>query len=105
MFAFLGVDDTFESEAFTRQHNVGVGRRRRLKTYSLVRRRAMALGLERVPERFRRPIGQRLGRAFSRQVERPHLDTETLPGLTELLREEASRLRDLTGKPFAGWSV
>jgi hypothetical protein len=105
VFAFAGVDDTFESEAFTSQHNVGVGRRRRLTTYSKIRRRAMALGLDRVPERFRRPIGQRIGRTLSRQVERPKLDTGTLPGLTELLREEANRLRELTGKQFAGWSV
>jgi hypothetical protein len=104
-FAFLGVDDTFESEAFTRRHNVGVDRRRRVTGYSKIRRRAMAFGLERVPERFRRPIGRRVGRIFSRQVERPQLDTETLPGLTELLREEANRLRELTGKPFASWSV
>ena len=105
VFAFAGVEEGFESEAFASRHNVGVNRRRRMTTYSLIRRRAMALGVGRVPERVRRPLGQRLGRLFSRPVERPQLDTETLPGLTALLREEANRLRELTGKPFAGWSV
>lgn len=104
-FSFLGVDAGFESPVFTQRLNVGAGRRRRMRAYSAVRQRAMAVGLERVPAGIRRPLGRRLGRVFSRPVERPQLDTSTLPGLTALLKGEADRLRELTGKPFSDWSV
>ena len=104
-FRFLGVDDTFESRVFMEKQNVGVNRRRRLGAYSHVRRHVMAVGVERLPVRVRRPVGRGLARVFSRPVRRPHLDATTLPGLTALLREETDRLRELTGKPFASWSV
>jgi Sulfotransferase domain len=105
LFRFLEVDDSFESPAFGERVNVGDGRRRRSGGYSAMRRRLMALGLDRVPERYRRPVGRRLGRVFSKPVERPRLDASTLPGLTALLKDEADRLRAITGKRFAGWSV
>jgi hypothetical protein len=38
-------------------------------------------------------------------VPAPVADRETLEWLADVLAPEAARLRTLTGRPFAGWSV
>jgi len=42
---------------------------------------------------------------LSKKVQRPALDTETRQELTELLRDDVTRLRALTGMAFEKWSL
>ncbi len=104
-FLFLGVDPSFTSEAFAAELNRGATKARPLAPYSRVRRRALALGAERVPRAIRAPFGRSLRRVFSRKVTRPSIDARILPGLSALLRDEVDHLRELTGKPFPNWSL
>jgi hypothetical protein len=44
-------------------------------------------------------------RVTSRPLAEAELDDELGARLREVLRPEVERLRELTGKPFAGWSL
>jgi Sulfotransferase domain len=105
IFRFLEVDDAFESPAFSQELNTHSEKFRPQAGFSRLRRAALAAGLRHVPPRLRSPIGRPLRRAFSEKVERPTIDPEIRPRLDLLLKGEADRLRELTGKQFPHWSV
>jgi hypothetical protein len=45
------------------------------------------------------------GLRLSRPIERPALQNELPPEVVTMLRQDAERLRDLTGRDFATWSI
>jgi hypothetical protein len=106
VFRFIGVDESFESPRFVIQHNAlreerltKAGRR----TANLLDR---IIGEHRTWQlRARTPLA--LQRPFTRHAGVPpvELDERLRSRLAECLREEADRLRVLTGQPFASWSV
>jgi sulfotransferase family protein len=104
-FAFLGVDAAFDSPRFADERNT------RSEKYALTRvgqplwNRVLGPAVRRLPERMQDPVRRRTIRALSRKMETPHIDAETRARLESLLRDEADRLRAMTGKPFASWAV
>lgn len=104
-FAFLEVDDSFVSPEFTRRLNSSGQWRRPRPTYARARRAVLAAGAERIPAPWRATVGRPLRRAFSPPLQRPPAAEVCDEELREALRAEAERLREMTGKPFARWSV
>jgi len=104
IFAFLSVDSEFVSGRFDEEVNTREERR----TYSeflVWVRRAQATPLQRLPRPLRialRDAGQRIA---SRPLAPPAVDDELRGRLREMFAREVERLRALTGKRFATWTV
>lgn len=100
---FIGVDSGFEHRSFD------VVRHRTAR-----KRRATRAGMK-VQEWSRTPWGKRVpkvlwnyaeaGLRLSRPIERPDLRDQLPDDVLETLREDALRLRELTGRDFASWSI
>lgn len=105
-FRFLGVDDSFSSPAFDEILNPKSDQVRFNRAGARLREtRAAELARRRVPPRVRRTITAPLRRALSEPAERPELSPDLRAELEERLAPEVDRLRELTGKPFATWSL
>jgi hypothetical protein len=103
VFEFIGVDPTFTHPHFGAQRH---------ETSRKTRASRLALRLERLSGRRRRrllpknlwlAIDDRLARR--RPIERPDVRAAVGPEVLRVLREDAERLRGLTGRSFAGWSI
>jgi len=106
VFAFLSVDPDFRSERFNELHNLTREKRSRSGAYAHLRRSRPGAALRRLPRWARRPGARVLKRAVSgRKVERPVLEDGLRHRMRAALAPDAERLRVLTGKPFASWSV
>jgi hypothetical protein len=103
VFAFLGVDPSFEHSRFHRERH-----------RSSRKRRATWLGMRVQPLRRTR-FGSRLPRLFwnvldaglplGKPIPRPDVREALGPEVIEVLHEDAERLRELTGRRFEHWSV
>jgi hypothetical protein len=100
-FAFLGVDPAFTSPDFERTHNVRAADNVRLPR-PLARAEPLARRL--VPPRARAALRGAARARFGQPVE-PEVDATLRARIAERLAPEAARVRELTGLPFAGWSV
>lgn len=107
LFRFLGVDDTFASDAFGQRHYEtedlyaanALGRAAKSLGYrTLGSNRARQLR-SRIPEFLQRPL---LARP---EIPAVTLDPSLRARLTSFLREDVERLRELTGQRFESWSV
>lgn len=105
-FRFLGVDESFSSPAFDEILNPKTDQVRFNRAGARLREtRAAELARRRVPPKVRRALTTPLRRALSEPAERPELSPDLRDELSERLGPEADRLRELTGKRFATWSV
>jgi hypothetical protein len=103
VFGFLGVDPSFRSPAFAELHNTARDHRRQRALQRRVETALRPLGLARPA---RRVMGtRRLERLMSRPLERPRLEPALRERVTDLVRDDAARLRRLTGERFDAWSV
>ena len=103
VFEFVGVDPEFDHPSFE------VVRHRTSK-----KRRATRAGMK-VQDWSRTDWGKRLPKAFwnyaeaglrlSRPIERPNLRDQLPEDVLEVLREDALRLREFTGRDFENWSI
>ncbi len=102
IFSFLGVDPGFEHPGFTRERH-RTGRKHRATKAGL---RLEKLGL--------RMFGGKLPRGFwlaerllflRRPIEVPDVRDALSPEVLTVLREDADRLREFTGRSFDHWSV
>jgi hypothetical protein len=105
LFTFLGVDPDVPLNGVEREYNAGADKRRMTPArfwlwHNLVRRAVL-----RLPAHYHRPAERRLLPVFSLPIEKPALSDGRRAALAAVLRPEAERLRELTGQPFAGWSV
>lgn len=106
VFAFLGVDESFDSPRFDHVRNVTKGKRRiRWRSPLLPRNLHPSQGDHFLRWTTRARIKGVVYRPFTERVERPLLDPERRRGFAEVLKPDADRLRELTGKEFADWSV
>jgi hypothetical protein len=94
VFNFLGVDDGFSHRAYSRKRHETQKRRRKTRLGVKVWRR--------LPHRLR---NFRHRWPLSNAFEHTELDDATRAALAERLRDDANRFRELTGKPFANWSI
>jgi hypothetical protein len=107
VFRFLGVDESFDSRRFDRIRNPTsakhrVGRHPFWLSGDPVPRRP---GGSIVPWEVRLQAKRMLYRPFSAAVERPRVSEQLRQGLREVLEPDVQRLRRLTGKPLAQWSI
>ena len=103
VFEFIGVDPAFDHRSF-----------KAVRHRTERKRRATKLGMK-VKELSQTPTGKRIpkvlwnyaeaGLRLSRPIERPDRRAVLPPEVVRALREDAERLRELTGRDFAGWSI
>jgi Sulfotransferase domain len=103
VFTYLGVDPSFHHSRFHRERH-----------RSSRKRRATWLGMKVQPARRTR-WGSRVPRAawnvldaglpLGKPIPRPNVREALGPEVIEVLHEDADRLRELTGRRFAHWSV
>jgi Sulfotransferase family len=104
IFRFLSVDDSFVSAQFAERLNTGTERR----TYSKLIIPYRWIGrpvLQRLPPRLRQTVRWSAERLLTRPLEPQSGDDSQLDQLRDLYAPDATRLRELTGKTFATWSV
>ena len=106
VFLFLGVDESFTTDAFGWRHNEtdGLHANRladvvRMLTFRTVGRYRARELKSRVPRVLQRPL------LHHPDVPQVMLDGALRTELDAFLKEDADRLRALTGQTFASWSV
>ncbi len=106
VFEFLGVDPSFESPAFESELNTRSEKQQLTRVGDPVWNRVLGPAVRRLPERVQPSVRKHTIRALSRRITaEPEIDSDVRPGLEARLRDEADRLRALTGKRFESWSV
>lgn len=102
---FLGVDEAHDFAGAVERLNT---RDEKREYPPLVRRlrgsRLLRLAYKLPPERREKLLAP-MRRALSRRIPRPDLTDDLRARVSEQLAPEAAELRELTGQPFAGWSV
>ena len=105
-FAFLEVAEDYDSPRFDEVLNTKRDQVRFSRLGDGLRSTRLAQFVKaRVPRKVRGPVTKRLTRLVSDPVERPELAPELRTRLGERLEPEVDRLRKLTGKEFASWSL
>jgi hypothetical protein len=105
IFTFLEVDAEFDTAAFDVRLNATAGKTRVSPGYRHFQHMAARMGVMHIPAAVRGPAAHAMRARFSTPVARPQLDAGLRAGLAEVLKPDADRLREITGKDFAGWSV
>jgi hypothetical protein len=106
IFSFLGVDAEFRSLAFAQTRNRGADHRRLSSgLYGRLRDGPLRSLVRALPPSLREPLLVPLRRALAREVVRPSLDATLRARLEAHFAPEVTRLRQITGKSFAGWSI
>jgi hypothetical protein len=106
VFSFLGVDAEFRSVAFAQTHNRSADHRRLSSgLYGRLRAGRLRAAMRTLPPSLRDPLLAPLRRALAHEVVRPSLDAPLRARLEAHFAPEVTRLRQLTGKPFADWSI
>jgi hypothetical protein len=105
IFGFLGADSGFTSPGFDEELNVGSTKRSHNPAYAGARDSRLGDAWRRLPESVRRPISGAARRAAAPPVKRPKPGEKLRAAMEQRLAPEAERLREMTGQPFAGWSV
>jgi hypothetical protein len=103
VFEFVGVDPDFQHKSF-----------RTVRHRTSKKRRATRAGMK-VQQWSRTDWGRRVPKALwnyteaglrlSKPIERPNLREELPDDVLEVLREDAMKLREFTGRDFANWSI
>lgn len=105
LFAFLGVDPSFDSPLFDRVRNRSEDKRRVRWDNPLLPRKLSPSPGGRLPWAVRARVKRTVYRSLSVAVDRPDVDDDLRDALGEVLQPEAERLRALTGKRLSSWSV
>jgi len=105
IFAFLSVDDAFDSSRFDEQLYTSQGRPIYSFGYWQFVERLVAPSMRRMPLRLRRSLRRNVERIFLPSLEAPTLDAELRARLEDFYADEVDRLRALTGKTFPTWSI
>jgi Sulfotransferase family len=106
IFSFLGIDPTFRSDAFSQTRNLSADHRRLSSgLYGRLRSGRMRHGLTALPPPLRERLVGRARRTLAAEIPRPTLEPGLRSRLEEHFAPEVARLREMTGKSFAGWSV
>lgn len=105
VFEWLGVDPTFRSVRFRRRPHRTARKRRRSDLGERLSRTAPMRALERLPDPAGWMLKDLLYAPFSRAVPTPTLDPWLVDALQARFAKDVERLRELTGRGFASWSV
>jgi hypothetical protein len=106
VFQFVGAAEDFDSDGFARLSNTSAARRRTTPAWRLLRG-SRALGLmKRLPPRPRELLLRGARRLVSRRPRPlPEPTPELRARLESAFRDDAARLREMTGREFASWQV
>jgi len=105
IFAFLGVDDAFDSSRFEIEQNRGEEHRTYSPRLARFVGRTIRPRTQWLPPRIRQTVRRSAERVLLPTHEKSTLDAESRARLEELYTGEIERLRTLTGKAFPSWSV
>ena len=105
IFAFLDVDPDYTSDDFALRLNAGEGKRGVSDVGAAILTSGVATLSHRLPARIRTPVGDLVRRSFTREVPRVALPPHVREALADAIRDDVARLRQLTGRDFAHWSV
>jgi sulfotransferase family protein len=105
VFTFLSVDATFSSPRFDEKLGQSLERRVYPQGYMRFIKRATTSSLRRLPRGMRRYLRRSVEKALWPPLETPDLDDRLRCRLEERYAEEVARLRLMTGKSFASWSI
>jgi hypothetical protein len=107
VFAFLEVDESFVSPQFEQEMNAGRDLRTHSRAVVVMRQARTRVGplWRALPPGARRRVRGSVHRIAGKPLEPPTMDDGLRAELRELYAADAARLRKLTGKEFAGWSV
>jgi hypothetical protein len=101
IFDFLEVESSFYDKRFEKLRYRTSDRRRKTRLGASL----AAMTRVELPERLSFQVQRLLPYPFARGIERPAVDGALRERLTRELRDDANRLRELTGKEFRGWCV
>lgn len=106
VFSFLGVDPSHWSARLEQRWNAASARRGpRWRLYARVRQLPGWAHLASLPPRASLSLLEKATAGRARDETLPAPSAEVAKRLAESLGPDAARLRDLTGRRFAGWSV
>lgn len=94
VFEFVGVDPSFTSPDFSKVYHDSKNKRQP---------NALGLVINDVP--VVRQLRYALPWVFEKPLARPDVDDELRERIGDWLREDAGRMRELSGLPFASWSI
>jgi Sulfotransferase domain len=105
IFAFLAVDEAFDSPQFDEELNTNREHRIYPRGYARLRGPRAPAAVRWIPRSVRHTVRHSVERMIMRPVEKSELDEETRGLLAERYRGEVERLRTLTGKALSEWSI
>lgn len=105
IFAFLSVEPLFDSARFDEELFKSSERRTYPASYAYLVEHVLAPPVQWLPVRLRQSIRGSVERLLWPRLEEPTLDDASRARLENLYAGEVERLRALTGKTFASWSL
>lgn len=105
VFGFLAVEESFTSPEFDAELLKSSERRTYPNGYNRFIRRFVAPSMRRVPPPLRRSIRRNVEKHVFPPLRKPAVDDDIRARLRDSYRGEVERLRSLTGKDFATWSI
>lgn len=103
VFEFAGVDPDFEHPKFDAVRHRTEKKRRSSKTGLRVKELSKTRGGKKVPKAVWNYA--EAGLRLSKPIERPDLKGALPEDVMEVLRADGEKLREFTGRDFAGWSI
>jgi hypothetical protein len=103
VFGFMGVDADFVHPKFEVVRHRTEKKRRATKAGMRVKALSQTRGGKRFPKAFWNYA--EAGLRLSRPIERPNLKRSMPPDVVRVLREDAEKLREFTGRDFSSWSI
>lgn len=105
IFRFLAVDETFFSPQFMVRRNRAESNRCKNRFGTLLSGLNDVALVQRLPQGLREWVGRYIYLPFSSRVPTPSISESLRQSLVSVYHEDANRLRALTGRSFAEWSV
>lgn len=103
VFEFVGADPAFTHPHFESERHQTARKTRATRLGVRLERLSRTRGGRVFPKNFWLAVDEKL--SLRRPIERPNVRAALGPEALRALREDAERLRELTGRPFASWSI
>jgi hypothetical protein len=103
VFEFVGADPNFSHPHFGRERHQTARKTRASRLAMRLERLSRTRGGRLLPKNLWLALDEKL--PLRRPIERPEVRAALGPEVLRVLREDAERLRELTGRDFAHWSI
>ena len=105
IFKFLGADEMFTSPKFSIKKNISKQKRRKNKFGMFIKWLSKKRMARIFSEDFRYNAGIIIYKPFSKKIKKPDLKEELKQKLTDYLKDDIAKFREVTGTKFEEWSV